>query len=153
IELAVIVPTFNERENVVELTSKLESALEDIRWEVVFVDDDSPDGTSDLVRDLAQVMPHVRCVQRIGRRGLSRAVVEGMLATSAPFLAVIDADLQHDETLLPTMLKKVRDENFDIAVGSRYCVGGSVGEWSPTRAAMSRFATKLARMTVSAPLS
>jgi dolichol-phosphate mannosyltransferase len=153
IELAVIVPTFNEKDNVVELFSRLESALQGISWEAVFVDDDSPDGTSDLIRSLAQTKPNVRCVHRIGRRGLSRAVVEGMLATSAPFLAVVDADMQHDEKLLPQMLQKLRDENLDMVVGSRYCAGGSVGAWDSTRAAMSRLATRLSRLIVKDPLS
>jgi dolichol-phosphate mannosyltransferase len=152
-ELAVIVPTFNEKDNIVELISRLESALQGINWEVVFVDDDSPDGTSDLIRSLAQSKPNVRCVHRIGRRGLSRAIVEGILATSAPLLAVIDADMQHDEKLLPQMLKTLRDENLDLVVGSRYCSGGSLGEWDTTRAAMSRLATRLSRLIVKDPLS
>lgn len=98
VKVSVVAPTFNEKDNVVELTARLERVLQGIQWEVVFVDDDSPDGTADVVRELAQSKPHVRCLQRIGRRGLSRAVVEGILATSAPYVAVMDADLQHDET-------------------------------------------------------
>ncbi len=153
IELAVVVPTFNEKDNILELISRLEKSLHNVIWEVVFVDDDSPDGTADLVRKLAQVNPNVRCVHRIGRRGLSRAVVEGILATSSPFVAVMDADLQHDETLLPQMLHRLRDEELDIVVGSRYCVGGSVGKWNSTRLSMSRFATMLSRLIVTSPLT
>jgi dolichol-phosphate mannosyltransferase len=153
IELSVVVPTFNERGNVVELTARLETILQGVPWEVVFVDDDSPDGTSDVVRELAQSKIHVRCLQRIGRRGLSRAVVEGILATSAPYIAVIDADLQHDETLLLRMLQRLREGNLDIIVGSRYTAEGSVGEWDSSRAAMSRFATGLSRLLVTADLT
>lgn len=153
IELSVIAPTFNEKDNVLALTAKLEKALSGISWEIVFVDDDSPDGTADVVRQLAQTKSNVRCVQRIGRRGLSRAVVEGILATSAPYVAVIDADLQHDETILPKMLEQLRGSELDIVVGSRYTGDGSVGEWDSSRAAMSRFATTISRLVVTADLS
>jgi len=153
IQLSVIVPTFNERGNVAALVDRLEQALNGIRWEVVFVDDDSPDGTADAVREMAQVRPHVRCLHRIGRRGLSRAVVEGILATSSPYVAVIDADLQHDEALLPDMLERIRREPLDLIVGSRYCEGGSIGNWDTTRAKMSGFATSLARLIVKADLT
>ena len=102
-ELSVVVPTFNERENIQELVHRLAETLQAIRWEVIFVDDDSPDGTAALVRSIAQRDPRVRIIHRIGRRGLSTACVEGMLASSAPFLAVMDADLQHDERILPAM--------------------------------------------------
>jgi dolichol-phosphate mannosyltransferase len=153
IELSVVVPTFNEEGNVVELTARLEKVLGGVPWEVVFVDDDSPDGTADVVRDLAQSKPNVRCLQRIGRRGLSRAVVEGVLATAAPYIAVMDADLQHDETLLPKMLARMREGDLDILVGSRYTADGSVGEWNSSRAAMSRFATAISRLIVSADLT
>jgi dolichol-phosphate mannosyltransferase len=146
IELSVVVPTFNERLNVAELVRRLSQALQGIEWEVVFVDDDSPDGTSDVVRELAQGDHRVRCLQRVGRRGLSRAVIEGMLSTAAPAIAVIDADLQHDESILPQMFAQVRAEHApraDIVVASRYAAGGSLDGWIAERARMSRFATAL----------
>src|SRR5690349_10983458 len=102
--LAVVIPTLNESANIHPLAEKLRAVLADIDWEVVFVDDDSTDGTSDLIRSISLVDPRVRIVQRIGRRGLASACIEGMLATAAPYLAVMDADLQHDETILPAML-------------------------------------------------
>jgi dolichol-phosphate mannosyltransferase len=153
IELTVVVPAFNERDNVDLLVERLEAALGDLEWEVLYVDDDSPDGTSAKIRELSQTNPRVRCVQRIGRRGLSTAVIEGMLASSAPHIAVIDADLQHDETVLPGMLAMLKADNLDIVVGSRYTAGGSIGEWNRGRAAMSSFATRLARTVVTAELS
>src|SRR5688572_23275673 len=107
-ELAIVVPTFKERLNLEPLLDRLERALDGIRYEVVFVDDDSPDGTAAAVREIAQQKPWVRVVQRIGRRGLASACLEGMLATPAPYLAVMDADLQHDETILPEMLRLIR---------------------------------------------
>jgi dolichol-phosphate mannosyltransferase len=97
-ELSVIVPTFNERDNVAEVVQRLEASLSGNAWEVIFVDDDSPDGTAARAREIARTNPSVRCLQRIGRRGLSSACVEGMLASSAPYLAVMDADCQHDES-------------------------------------------------------
>jgi dolichol-phosphate mannosyltransferase len=152
-ELTVVVPTFNERDNIEPLFTKLAAALKKIEWEVIFVDDDSPDGTAERVRQLAQRTGRVRCLQRIARRGLSTAVVEGMLASSAPYLAVIDADLQHDEALLPRMLERLKTNHLDVVVGSRYAEGGGTGEWTKGRAAMSRFATRLARLAVSADLA
>jgi dolichol-phosphate mannosyltransferase len=153
IELTVVVPTFNECDNVEALLARLDAALCAIDWEVVFVDDDSPDGTACKVRELAQNNPRVRCLQRIGRRGLSTAVVEGMLASSAPYLAVIDADLQHDEKLLPRMLAAIRAEDLDIVIGSRHTAGGGVGDWDRRRATMSSLATRLARLVVAADLT
>src|SRR3954462_12113857 len=116
VELAIIIPTFAELDNIEPLLARLECALDGIDWEAVFVDDDSPDGTAALVRHLAQTDRRIRCVHRIGRRGLSTAVVEGMLATSAPYLAVIDADMQHDETLLPRMLAMLKAEALDVVI-------------------------------------
>ncbi|MDE2394813.1 MAG: glycosyltransferase, partial [Burkholderiales bacterium] len=126
VDLSVIVPTFNERDNVVELVRRLDIVLAGRAWEVVFVDDDSPDETARVVRELARSHPNVRCLHRIGRRGLSRAVIEGILSTTAPQVAVMDADLQHDEALLPAMVDRMCDEGLDLVVGSRYCLGGSV---------------------------
>jgi dolichol-phosphate mannosyltransferase len=152
-ELSVVVPTFNERENIAELIRRLEVCLGDRSWEVVFVDDDSPDGTADLVREHAAADSRVRCLQRIGRRGLSSACVEGMLASTAPYLAVIDADLQHDERLLPQMLDALRQGDTDIVVGSRYAAGGDIGDWDARRVRMSRFAVRLSRLVVPCELT
>ena len=122
-ELSVIAPTLNQRGNIHELVKRLSEVLVGVSWEVVFVDDDSPDGTVDAVRELAQKDARVRCVQRIGRRGLSSATIEGMLATSSPYLAVMDGDPQPDEAFLPRMLDVLRGESVDIVVGSRYVTG------------------------------
>src|ERR1700682_244990 len=103
-QLSVVVPTFNERDNVTVLFRRLEAALAGVAWAVIFVDDNSPAGTWDVVRGLARQDSRVRCIRRIGRRGLSGACIEGILASSAPYAAVIDADLQHDEARLPQML-------------------------------------------------
>jgi dolichol-phosphate mannosyltransferase len=144
-ELAVIVPTYREADMVAELVRRVATALDGIDWELIFVDDDSPDGTSDQVRAIARDDPRVRLVQRIGRRGLSSACIEGMMASTAPFLAVMDADLQHDEALLPKMLEVIKREDLEIVVGSRYVPGGGVGSWSAHRQSMSRLATRLGR--------
>lgn len=123
-ELTVVVPCYNERPNVAPLVRALDAALEGVAWEVLFVDDDSPDGTAEAARDLAAADPRVRCIRRIGRRGLASAVMEGALASSAPFVAVMDGDLQHDETRLPMMLATLRSGTCDLAVASRYVEGG-----------------------------
>ena len=122
--LTVVVPCFNERANVAPLVARLDTALAGIPWEAVFVDDDSPDGTAGEVRRIAQLDPRVRCIRRIGRRGLASAVIEGALSSSAQFVAVIDGDLQHDETRLPDMLSILSGGDHDIVVGSRHVDGG-----------------------------
>ena len=152
-ELAIIVPTFNERGNIAELIRRLVECLGDRSWEVVFVDDDSPDGTADLVREHAQADSRIRCLQRIGRRGLSSACIEGMLATTADHLAVMDADMQHDERLLPQMLDTLKQSDTDIVVGSRYAPGGDIGDWDARRARMSRLAVRLSRLVVPGDLT
>ena len=145
LQLSVIVPTFNERDNVTLLVHKLEVALSGITWEVIFVDDNSPDETWDVVRGLARQDSRVRCIRRIGRRGLSGACIEGILASSAPYAAVIDADLQHDETQLPKMLALLQGGQAELAVGSRYVEGGSANSFNKQRAGASALATEVAR--------
>jgi len=152
-ELSVIVPTFNERDNVLALVERVSDCLRNCEWEIVYVDDDSPDGTAELVRQLAAKDSRVRCIQRIGRRGLSSACVEGMLASSAPYLAVIDGDLQHDERLLPDMLAELKRGETEIVVGTRYALGGGTGDWAAARLRLSRFGTRLSRFLVPETLS
>ena len=153
LQLAVIIPTFNEAANVVPLLDKLSIALAAYHWEAIFVDDNSPDGTADLVREIGQKDIRVRVVHRIGRRGLSSAVIEGMLATSAPILAVVDGDLQHDEMALPKMVAAIESDQADIAIGTRYAKGGSVGEWNKLRHRASQGATWLGQKLLRVPLS
>jgi len=152
-ELAVIVPTFNERANVAAVVERIAVALDGIDWELVFVDDNSPDGTADAAWDLARQHDNVRCIKRLGRRGLSSACAEGILSTNAPFVAVMDGDLQHDESILPAMLAKVR-AGADIAVGSRYSGEGSSGEGlSPIRQWGSNLATRLSTLVAGQELA
>src|ERR1700676_624012 len=142
-ELSVVVPTFNERDNVTTLFRRLETALAGVAFEVIFVDDNSPDGTWEVVRALAREDGRVRCIRRIGRRGLSGGCIEGILASSAPFAAVIDADLQHDETQLSKMLALLQGSEFDLVVGSRYVEGGSADSFNRQRAGASALATEV----------
>ena len=153
-ELAVVVPTFNERDNVAVLVEHLARVLAGIAWEVVFVDDDSPDGTADAVRALGRTDFRIRCLRRIGRRGLSSAVIEGMLATAAPFVAVMDADLQHDEALLPAMLETLRRGAADLVVASRYVgSGGAGGLANARRRRLSRAGARLAHLLLKAEVA
>ncbi len=144
LELAVVVPTFNEVANIVALVDAIQAALHRHAFEIIIVDDDSPDGTADCVREIARRNIHVRCIQRIGRRGLSGAVVEGALATAAPIVAVIDGDMQHDEKVLPVMLETLRSQELDVVVGSRYLEGSEIADWSGGRLRLSKLATALA---------
>ncbi|MGH6917915.1 MAG: glycosyltransferase [Geminicoccaceae bacterium] len=152
-ELAVIVPTLNEKDNIEPLLARLGEALAGIAWEALFVDDDSQDGTAALLLRLQSTLPRVRVIRRVGRRGLSSACIEGMLATGAPFLAVIDADLQHDESILPRMLETLRERDLDIVVGSRFSAGGSVGDFAGKRLLLSRLGRLLSRIVSHADLS
>ena len=146
VELAVVIPTFEERENVIPVLQRLAKALEGIRYEVIFVDDDSPDGTAELLRTVARTNSHIRVLQRVNRRGLASACVEGMLSTAAPYLAVMDADLQHDEQILPDMLRAIQTGNLDVVVGSRNIEGGSMGKFALWRVALSMLGRRLSSM-------
>lgn len=146
-ELAIIIPTYNERGNILVMVDKLETVLRNLNWEVIFVDDDSPDGTAEVVREIAGKNPRVRCLQRVDRRGLASACIEGILASSAPVVVVMDADLQHDESILPEMLAMIRS-GADLVIGSRYTDGGSTGELSSFRVRISQAATGFSRIVM-----
>jgi dolichol-phosphate mannosyltransferase len=144
-DVSIVVPTFKEVENIRPLHASICASLKMYNWELIYVDDDSPDGTADAVRNLAQEDVRVRCIQRIGRRGLATAVVEGALSSAAPWIAVMDGDLQHDDAILPQMLERLRMDNLDVVVGSRYVEGGSTAGWDPHRQLTSRIAGHLSR--------
>ena len=145
-DLCVVIPTLNERENVILLLERLRALLVGVRYEVMVVDDDSPDGTAAVVRRYSRTHENVHVLHRVGRRGLASACIEGMLATSASYIAVMDADLQHDETILPEMSRLIADQQLDVVVGSRNISGGSMGDFSPWRVKLSRVGKKLSRV-------
>ena len=154
LELAIILPTLNERANLAPLVERLDAALAGIAWEAIIVDDNSPDGTSDEARAISLRDPRIRVLQRIGRRGLASAAIEGMLATAAPVVAVMDADHQHDPKLLPGMLAAVTSGDYDIAVASRFAEGASTEAWNrPDRVKASNMANALARKLTGVELS
>ncbi len=155
LELTVVVPTFNERDNVAKLVRLLDAALTGVAWQVIFVDDNSPDGTAHAVKAIAATDHRVECLHRVGRRGLAGAVIEGAMASAAPYVAVMDGDLQHDESLLPKMLAALRAGQAELVVGSRY-VGGPEADASAlgaTREAGSRFANWLGQKVLQVPLT
>jgi dolichol-phosphate mannosyltransferase len=153
-ELTVVVPVYEERPNVAPLLARLDHALAGIYWEAMFVDDDSPDGTAAEARRAAMGDRRVRCIRRIGRRGLASAVIEGALASSSQYVAVIDGDLQHDEARLPEMLQLLRSGQWDLVVGSRHVEGGdAAGLASAWRHRLSELGTRLAQATMPVPLS
>jgi dolichol-phosphate mannosyltransferase len=143
--MSIIVPCYNERDNIAPMVEALTATLQEIDWEVIFVDDDSPDGTTNVVREVSRNDSHVRSIRRIRRRGLASAVIEGALAASGSVLAVLDGDLQHDETRLPAMFAAL-EAGADIAVGSRHADGGSSeGLSSRARMRLSSIGIKLAQ--------
>ena len=154
LQLAVILPTLNERGNLRPLVERLDKALAGLSWEAIFVDDNSRDGTSDEARAISLEDPRVRVIQRIGRRGLASAAIEGMCATAAPVVAVMDADHQHDPALLPGMLAAVNSGDYDLAYASRFAEGASMEAWNrPDREKVSGLANALARKVTGTDLS
>ncbi len=151
LELTIVVPTYNERENVPELIRRISALLADVNWEMVVVDDNSPDGTADVIRAIAAINPRIRCLRRVGRRGLSGACIEGMLSSSAKYIAVMDADLQHDESILPGMLERI--QTSDIVVATRYSEGGAAEGLSERRQKVSRLGDLLSRSVVKIAVS
>lgn len=151
--LSVVIPCYQEQPNIARLVAALDRALSGLAWEVIFVDDDSPDGTAETARRLGRQDVRVRCIRRIGRRGLSSAVIEGALASSAPYVAVMDGDLQHDETKLPDMLAAL-EAGAELAVGSRHVAGGdTAGLASPARQRLSAAGIRLAQAMTGSKLS
>ena len=155
--LTVVVPTFNEAANVPLLVERVALTLVGLSWELVFVDDNSPDDTSAIAKKLGQRDARIRCIRRVGRRGLAGAFIEGALSSQAQFVAVMDADLQHDETLLPQMLELLMRQSADLVIGSRYVIGGHPGGLSAVRLSISMLATlwarRLAHASVNDPMS
>jgi dolichol-phosphate mannosyltransferase len=156
-ELAIVVPTYRELGNITRLYRAVSAGLGGQSWELLFVDDDSDDGSAEELAGLAAADARVRYLRRVGRRGLSSACIEGIHATTAPFVCVMDADLQHDESAIPCMLRLLKKESGDLVVASRYVAAGSTGALPPARVFISRAATFLCRamsgVRLSDPLS
>ena len=154
LQLAVILPTFNERKNIAPMVERLDAALKGLAWEAIFVDDNSPDGTAEEARRIGRDDPRVRVIERIGRRGLASAAIEGMCATAAPVVAVMDADHQHDPALLPGMYEAVQSGDYDVAYASRFAEGASTEAWGrPDRVKASGLANRIARRVTGVQLS
>jgi dolichol-phosphate mannosyltransferase len=156
-ELGMVLPSYDERGNIVPVLTLLRKALRGIRYEVILVDDDSEDGTADHARAIAANFPELRVIQRINRSGLASACLEGMMASHAPYLAIMDCDLQHDEQILPEMLSTLKRDHLDIVIGTRHAGGGGVGEFAAGRQLISNAGRWLSQLilkeNVSDPMS
>ncbi len=156
--LSIIVPTYNERANLEELLKRIDSALRvyGVSYEVIIVDDNSPDGTAEYAEKLSELYP-VKVLKRLGKLGLSSAVLDGLKIAEGEFVAVMGADLQYPPEVLPKMLEKL--QNCDVIIASRYVEGGSMSEWSFLRRLISKGATLITRVllpkvrTVKDPMS
>jgi dolichol-phosphate mannosyltransferase len=146
LELAIVIPTFEERSNIRPVLDGLAAALAGIQYEVIFVDDDSGDGTADCIREIASTSHNIRVIQRVHRRGLASACLEGMMATAAPYIAVMDADLQHDERILPQMLTKLKSDRLDVVVATRNASGGGMGNFAWHRVLLSNLGRRLSKL-------
>src|ERR1041385_6485505 len=151
VDVSLILPTFNERENLGELFARIDDALIGVCFEVIVVDDDSPDRTWAAARKFEQQYPWLRVIRRRNSRGLSSAVICGFRHARGDVLAVMDADLQHDADLLPDLLEQI--ERADFAVATRRAAGGTDGKWSKTRRVASLVATAMARWIAKVPFS
>jgi len=149
-ELSIVVPVFNEAANIAPLVQLVEAAFEDDSWELIFVDDNSPDGTAERVKAIAAKDPRVRCMRRVGRRGLSGASIEGMLSSSARYVAVMDGDLQHDERVLVRMLALIRAQGVDLVIATREREGAAITGLSGQRSLVSDFGRFLSRLVIKA---
>ena len=143
--VSVVVPTYNERENVRAVVDRCSAALAGYDFEIVVVDDDSPDGTWHVVRETYADTEWVRVVRREGKFGLATAVSRGFREASTELCAVIDADLQHPPEKLPALIDAF-DPGVDVVIGSRYTAGGAIEGWSPGRRLVSRGASAIARV-------
>ena len=141
--ISVVVPTYQERDNLEPLTRLIDDALKGRDYEIVVVDDNSPDGTAEAAELLAETYP-IRLVKRIGERGLGSAILRGFKESKGDLIGVIDADLQHPPEVLASLIDAIEDGS-DIAVASRYATGGGIDEWPAWRRVVSRGATLLAR--------
>lgn len=141
-DLTIIIPTYNECQNIPAIIDVIESALTGHSWQILFVDDDSPDGTAELIEEISKNKDYIRCMKRIGRKGRTSACIEGMGSVSTPYICVMDADLQHDEKLLPEMLTTMKQDDYDLIIGSRYVNSGSTGSLPFYRVMISKLAGK-----------
>lgn len=153
LDVSLILPTRNEAANIEEAISRAKAVLSRFTFEIIVVDDNSPDGTADIVRDLAAKDQRIRILQRLGRRGLASACIEGAMASASKVIAVMDADLQHDENVLPDLVSAVLEGQGELAVGTRYADGGGTGDWDEAREQKSALATRLAARFIRTPLS
>ncbi len=155
--LSIIVPTFCEAQNIPVLFERFKSALAGLDWEMIVVDDDSPDGTADIAFDLAARDKRIRCIRRVGRNGLAGAVIEGFLSSSAPLVGVIDGDLQHDESILPKMAQALNSGDFNLAIATRVSDAAQPDGLSPARQKLSdagaRIFRRISGLEVTDPMS
>jgi dolichol-phosphate mannosyltransferase len=147
VELSLIAPTYNEKENIIPLVERVHKALSTYNYELIVVDDNSPDGTSDIARSLSSRYP-VRVIVRTNERGLASAVVAGFNEAKGEILGVIDADLQHPPEAIPPLIDSIR-AGADVSIGSRYVEGGGIEGWGASRKIISRGATNIARIALS----
>ncbi len=156
VRLSVIIPTYNERENIPFLIKRIEKVLPRNIFEIIIVDDNSPDKTYEVVQDIASKKTWVRGIRRFNSFGLSSAIISGFSAAKGDYFLVMDADMQHDEKILPDFIKAFEDGS-DIIVASRKSHGGKIEQWAAWRKLLSWIASKMATILlpiqVSDPLS
>ena len=156
-DLSVILPTYNESENIKILIEKLSAVLSDLDFEVIVVDDDSPDLTWQVAQNLGLLNSRIKTIRRLNKKGLSSAAMSGMMESSGKVIAVMDADMQHDENILPALYERVRGGHCDICIGSRAVKKGGYRNMTAGRRFASNLAKYLAkialRTTVKDPMS
>ena len=144
--LSIVIPTYNEAENIPKLIDEINSSLESLCFEVVFVDDESVDKTADIAEKLNIRYGNIKVLRRVGKKGLGSAVIDGIKKAEAEIIAVMDADLQHPPELLPIMYEKISGCGYDLVVASRYVKGGFIEGWSFRRRIVSEVATMITHL-------
>ncbi len=145
-KISVIVPTYNERENLEELFERIDKSLKNYEYEIVVVDDDSPDRTWEFAQRLSERYS-VKVIRRSDEKGLSSAVIRGFEEAEGDVFVVMDADLQHPPEVIPELLKAIED-GADIAIASRYVPGGGVKNWYWYRRLISKGAIAIGRLAL-----
>ncbi len=146
--ISIVIPTFNEVENIIPLLKNLTSLVNHFEYEIIVVDDDSPDGTSDEVNKYMKLNKRIKLITRIGRSGLSSAIKEGLIFAQGKYLLVLDGDGQHDPSFILQMLEEIKKNKSDIIIGSRFLNTSTLEGLSNKRSLGSKIANKFARISL-----
>ena len=146
--ISIVIPTFNEVKNIIPLLKNLISLINNFEYEIIIVDDDSPDGTAEEINKYMKLNQKIKLITRLGRSGLSSAIKEGLIFAQGKYLLVLDGDGQHDPSFVLDMLKEIKDSQSDLVIGSRFLSSSNLEGLSNKRSLGSKIANKLASISL-----